>query len=375
VAEATLTTSEDRLHEPRTASWLGLALGVVFGACFLTGLLSHLIQDPPSWFLWPPRPAGLYRVTQGVHVVTGFAAIPLLLAKLWVVHPKLFSWPPVRNVVHGLERLSLVPLVGGALFLLVSGTLNVARWYPWAFFFPLAHYWAAWITVGALIVHIGAKASIARTALRRTPPAEMVRASPAQRRAFLTAVAATSGLVAVSHAGGTVGWLSPVSAFAQRRPHQGPQGLPVNKSAAGARVLDLADDPDYRLVVEGAVQRRLVLSLADLQELPQHEARLPIACVEGWSASADWRGVRLQDLLERCGASTDAEVMVESLQPRGLYRASLVNRLQAQDRDTLLALELNGEPLHLDHGYPLRLIGPNRPGVQQTKWVTRLVVR
>ena len=36
---------------------------------------------------------------------------------------------------------------------------------------------------------------------------------------------------------------------------------------------------------------------------------------------------------------------------------------------------LDGEPLALDHGYPVRLIGPNRPGVLQTKWVTRLVVR
>jgi DMSO/TMAO reductase YedYZ molybdopterin-dependent catalytic subunit len=40
----------------------------------------------------------------------------------------------------------------------------------------------------------------------------------------------------------------------------------------------------------------------------------------------------------------------------------------------LLALEVEGEVLHLDHGYPARLIGPNRPGVMQTKWVTRLVV-
>ena len=40
-----------------------------------------------------------------------------------------------------------------------------------------------------------------------------------------------------------------------------------------------------------------------------------------------------------------------------------------------LALEVNGETLHLDHGYPIRLIGPNRPGTMQTKWVNRLVVR
>jgi DMSO/TMAO reductase YedYZ molybdopterin-dependent catalytic subunit len=42
---------------------------------------------------------------------------------------------------------------------------------------------------------------------------------------------------------------------------------------------------------------------------------------------------------------------------------------------TLIALRLNGEPLHPDHGYPARLIAPNRPGVLQTKWVGRLTVR
>jgi DMSO/TMAO reductase YedYZ molybdopterin-dependent catalytic subunit len=51
-----------------------------------------------------------------------------------------------------------------------------------------------------------------------------------------------------------------------------------------------------------------------------------------------------------------------------------VDRDQAHDRDTLLALELDGEPLALDHGFPLRLIAPNRPGVQQTKWINKVVV-
>ncbi|MBX6752313.1 MAG: hypothetical protein IRY85_22070 [Micromonosporaceae bacterium] len=57
-------------------SRLGLALGLCFGVCLLTGLLSHAIQHPPGWFTWPARPVGLYRVTQGVHVAAGLAAIP-----------------------------------------------------------------------------------------------------------------------------------------------------------------------------------------------------------------------------------------------------------------------------------------------------------
>src|SRR5439155_12763837 len=122
----------------------------------------------------------------------------------------------------------------------------------------------------------------------------------------------------------------------------------------------------------GNVPRPLALGLEELASLPHHEAVLPISCVEGWSFSARWSGVRVRDLLQRAGASPDAVVDVESLEANGRYRAAVLNRLHARDPDTLLALELDGRLLDLDHGYPLRLIGPNRPGVMQTKWVSRL---
>jgi hypothetical protein len=365
------------LHDVRTAAWLGVALGITFATCFATGLWSHLLQDPPAWFSAPARPAGLYRITQGVHVTTGTASIPLLLAKLWVVHPRLFERPPVRSALHAVERLALLPLVGGGVFLLVSGTLNVAGWYPWSFFFPRAHFWAAWVTIGGLVVHVGAKATATRGALRRPHVRDMAVAEPSSdRRGFLVAVAAAAGTLVVATAGGTVSALGSLSVLAQRRPGVGPQGLPVNKSAAAARVTELARDPGYRLVVTGAVEHPVELSLADLRALPQREAQLPIACVEGWSASARWRGVPVREVLDLAGAGGSAEaVTVESLQPTGRYRRSEVDGDQLRDHDTLLALALDGEPLHLDHGYPVRLIGPNRPGVLQTKWVSRLVVR
>jgi DMSO/TMAO reductase YedYZ molybdopterin-dependent catalytic subunit len=273
-------------------------------------------------------------------------------------------------VLHAVERLALLPLVGGGLFMLVSGTFNIARWYPWSFFFPRAHFWVAWVTVGALVVHVGAKAGTTRSALRRPAPAER---SP-DRRAFLGGVAAASLALVTATVGGTVALLGPVSVLAQRRPGVGPQGLPVNKTAKAARVTGAALDPGYRLEIGGRVATPLRLSLADLRALPQHEAELPIACVEGWSASARWRGVRARDLLARAGAPDGAEVAVESLQPSGRYRASTLHGNQVADPGTLFALELNGEPLHLDHGYPVRLIGPNRPGVLQTKWVARVTV-
>jgi DMSO/TMAO reductase YedYZ molybdopterin-dependent catalytic subunit len=148
----------------------------------------------------------------------------------------------------------------------------------------------------------------------------------------------------------------------------------VNKTATGAGVTRLAKNPGYRLSIEGSVGAPLTLDYAELQRLPQHEATLPISCVEGWSASARWTGIRVADLLDMAGAPPAATVTVHSLQRDGLYSSSELNPSHARDEDTLLALQVNGEPLHIDHGFPIRLIEPNRPGVMQTKWVNRVVV-
>jgi len=161
--------------------------------------------------------------------------------------------------------------------------------------------------------------------------------------------------------------------LAPRRPGVGSQGLPVNKSARSAGVRELARDPGYRLVVDGP--RQLALSLSDLRAMPQRTVDLPITCVEGWSADASWTGARMRDLLNEAGFAEDAELQVTSLQPSGLYRASRLVQPLARDPLTLLALRLNGAELDLDHGYPCRLIAPNRPGVLQTKWVARIEAR
>lgn len=153
------------LHDVRLVARLGRLLGIAFTVCFLTGLFSHLHQHEPPWLSLPTRPVQLYRWTQGLHVATGIAILPLLLAKLWSVYPQLFAWPPARSIAHGIERASLFLLVGGSLFQITSGLLNTAQFYgPMGFNFTVVHYWVAWITMGALALHIGAKITVARAA-------------------------------------------------------------------------------------------------------------------------------------------------------------------------------------------------------------------
>ena len=144
---------------------VGVALGVAVAVCFLTGLISHFIQNPQPWFWWPTRPVWLYRLTQGLHVATGIAAIPLLVVKLWSVWPKLFDRPVFGGVVRQLERASILVLVASMLFQLSTGLLNIAQWYAFKFFFTTAHYAMSYVAVGAVVVHIGVKLPAVRRAL------------------------------------------------------------------------------------------------------------------------------------------------------------------------------------------------------------------
>jgi len=366
------------VHDERVAARLGLALAITFTVCFLTGLYSHLAQHPAWGFVLPARPVGLYRLTQGIHVATGIASIPLLLAKLWTVYPQLFQWPPVRGVAHAVERLFIFPLVAGSIFLLFTGLANIHLWYPWHFDFPTMHYRAAWIMMGALVVHVGAKWTVSRRALRRQSLKGTADASePAaalDRRRFLYTAFGLSTLVATFSVGETFRPLERLALLSPRRPDTGTQGFPVNATAREAGVTELARSSDYRLTVTGNVARELSFTIEQLRALPQYSATLPIACVEGWSTSRRWSGVRVRDLLQLAGAPAHASAHVMSFQPRGSYRTSDLDHFQAHDPDTLLALAVNDEPLALDHGYPCRLIAPNRPGVMQTKWVKAVVV-
>jgi DMSO/TMAO reductase YedYZ molybdopterin-dependent catalytic subunit len=149
--------------------------------------------------------------------------------------------------------------------------------------------------------------------------------------------------------------------------------VPVNHTAKQAHVIEAATDPDWALTIANGSRERM-LSLAELRAMPQTAAELPIACVEGWSTTAHWRGVRVRDLMAMVDAPPGSALRVTSLQPHGNYRVMTMGDEFAQDPTTLVALELNGETLDIDHGFPARIIAPGRPGVLQTKWLQSIEV-
>ncbi len=372
---------------------LGSVLGIMFLVCFVTGMLSSYQYRPYAWLPEPANPVWLYRVTQGTHVITGIACIPLILVKLWSVYPNLFRWPAVRSVAHVLERLSVLVLVSSSLVQLATGFINILGWYPWPWSFVGVHHYLAYVVIGSALLHIAVKLPDIVYGLRvRVADGDVLTeipwsdnplshsnagdlaaapATPAlSRRGLLTVSGLGVGLVVATTVGQTLTPLRPLGLLAARDPGQGPQGVPVNRTALQARVTETAQAQDWRLEVLGP--KPYQIELAELETLAVSEASLPITCVEGWSVGAHWRGIRLLDVVRRAGGDTQSRVRVVSLQNGGSYAGSTVEGPQVSH--ALLATHLNGERLHLDHGYPLRLIAPNRAGVLNTKWLTKIVV-
>ncbi|MBA3618307.1 MAG: molybdopterin-dependent oxidoreductase, partial [Acidothermales bacterium] len=155
----------------------------------------------------------------------------------------------------------------------------------------------------------------------------------------------------------------------------GPNDFQVNKTAAEAGVTAAQGGSGWRLELAGGSAPQL-LSRDDLLAMPQHTARLPIACVEGWSTTNQaWTGVRLRDLAGLSGVPEPATVLVESLQEGGAFSVTSLRRNQILDPDALLALRVNGAELSLDHGFPARVIVPANPGVHNTKWVKHMTFK
>jgi len=384
------------LRGPWLTTLLGALLLVPVTIVAVTGFVSHAAYQPDLGrnalvpraddlqllvFDWPASPTWLYALNQGLHVTVGIIAVPLLLAKLWSVIPRLFAWPPVRDPAHALERLSLLGLVGGAIFEFVTGIFNAQLYYPWHFNFVVAHYYGAWVFVSALILHLAVKLPTMRAAYRTRRallPEPYVRgglaprdpaAATLSRRGLLALVGSASAALLVTSAGQAIG--GPLRRLAILAPRGGDEGFPVNKTAATARVTPAMTGADWQLALR-AGGHEVRLTRAELAAMPQHTHDLPIACVEGWSTTQRWTGVRLSELAARAGLRDAAEVHVESLQPRGAFRQTTLGRAQVHAEQALLALRVNGADLSLDHGYPARIIVPALPGVHNTKWVASL---
>jgi len=391
-------------RSPLRGPWLTSVFGVVLLAALplvvLTGLLDYVAYGPrfgqaypagvgwlhPPLFDWPTRPAWLFQLTQGMHVILGLVLIPVVLAKLWSVVPKLFVWPPFRSAAQLVERLSLVLLVGGVLFEIVTGVLNIQYDYVFRFDFYTAHYYGAWVFTAAFVVHVGIKLPRMVRALRSrretaADPDGLVPAEPGpvtiSRRGALALVGGASLLLAVLSVGQSLGGASRRAVLLLPRGRSygdGPGDFQVNRSAAAAGITTDATGAGWRLTLTGPAGSSTV-DRARLAAMAQHTVRLPIACVEGWATTQTWTGVPLRDLAALAGVPDPGSAHVRSLERAGQFNQATLQRNQILHPDALLALRVNGIDLPVDHGYPARVIVPALPGVHCTKWVRGIEFR
>ena len=150
------------------------------------------------------------------------------------------------------------------------------------------------------------------------------------------------------------------------------------------------DDPDYqdalaanfadwRLEVGGLVENPLKLSLADLRALPSRTQITRHDCVEGWSCIAQWRGARLASALAAARPKPEArfiaffcaDTLEQTLDGDGRYYET-IDLVDAAHPQTILAYEMNGAPLPVEHGAPLRLRVERQLGYKMAKYVMRL---
>ena len=135
---------------------------------------------------------------------------------------------------------------------------------------------------------------------------------------------------------------------------------------------------DWQLRIHGMVDKELTLSYADLLALPSIERMVTLTCVSNevggdLAGNARWQGVRIADVLKSVGPQAGADCVLST----SIDGFTVTTPLAAltDDRDALFAFGMNGEPLPVEHGFPVRMVVPGLYGyVSATKWVVDLNV-
>lgn len=126
-------------------------------------------------------------------------------------------------------------------------------------------------------------------------------------------------------------------------------------------------DPDWKLEIEGASP----VTLAQIKALPRVEQITQFKCIEGWNYIMKWSGAKFSDFAAAHAPSLMQKPWVGLETPDGDYYVGL-DRASAMHPQTLLAYEMNGQPLTPEHGAPLRLLIPVKYGVKNLKRIGRI---
>ncbi|MBA3896173.1 MAG: molybdopterin-dependent oxidoreductase, partial [Sphingomonadaceae bacterium] len=174
---------------------------------------------------------------------------------------------------------------------------------------------------------------------------------------------------------GLIEWWDPRAQYteAQISPHFWPNGSMPNSAEYDALVT--GDFADYRLRISGLVEAPQTFSMADLKAMPKQEQITEHFCIQGWTGVAKWGGVPMRDIMDLVKPMPEARYAVfYSLADGGDGgRYYDVHKLHNMGHDlTILAYEMNGAPVSVLHGAPLRLRCENELGFKMVKWIAAI---
>jgi sulfoxide reductase catalytic subunit YedY len=170
-------------------------------------------------------------------------------------------------------------------------------------------------------------------------------------------------------------WSHPNATYSERdiSPYLWPNGTIPDSD--NYRHLQTGNWSGYSLRIEGLVEKPVALSYGDLRALPKHENITAHYCIQGWSGVAKWGGVRMSDVLDLVRPLPSARWVVFYSFAYGAgppeegryYDCHKIGHMQ--EPTCLLAYEMNGAPLNVSHGAPLRLRNERELGFKQVKWI------
>ena len=328
-----------------------LIAGIVVGIVYALIIESRMSRRSSRWFLGVSAPAWIF---MGVAVPTVWVGFVIFL---WPVLPANYSGIPYTQarLVSILALLAWYMIFAATIMLIYRDTTTRLP--------RLSH------------------APVGRGEIVGPLPSEVVVpiARPINRRGFLNAALGAALVVPVYQLMKEL--YDDATFFYDGRPYSGENIQPVTPTDRFYSVTKNVVDPDvdrdrWRLEIRGALDEDVTLSFDDLRNYEQVDQESTLMCISnrigaGLFSNAEWRGVRMRDVLMAAGVHDDAYEL--QLTGADAY-VDTFGMDYALDENTLLVYQINGEPLPRIHGYPVRVIVPGLYGEKNIKWVTRIDV-
>ena len=332
-----------------TTATLDRLLAVLVAAQLVTGLLSLRAGSPPT--------APLFLA----HGVIGGALLVAVVMKLRRSVPDAIAARRWGRLALGslLAALAVAALAGGLVWVASGRILSIG---PWTVL--TLHIWAALALVPIAAAHLIPH----RWRLIRPPRRRAGRGAVVSRRTLL----ATGALAAL----GVVVWgatnvLDAVQGGVRR--FTGSRWLPAGGIPPPTTFFGEGAPPidrdAWRLRVHGRVATERFMSLADLARIGASETTAVLDCTSGWVMETTWQGVALAAVLDEAGLTAGAHTVTVRSETGWFARMPV-----EEARRAFLATGVAGQPLPSGNGAPLRLVAPDRRGLEWVKWVDEIEV-